>query len=62
MEAVDWIVEAGFPEAQLEEFAGLLVIKLSAQDRARLLADPALRDRVIAAGKSHGFSRCAIQI
>ncbi len=58
----EWLAETGFPDAQLEELGGLLVIKLNAQDRGRLLADPALRDRVLAAAHSHGFSRAALEI
>lgn len=62
MKVIEWLAEAGFPEAQLEELNGFLVIKLDPRDRNRLLTDPALRDRIVAAARSHGFSRCAIEI
>lgn len=57
-----WLAEAGFPDATLEERESLLVIKLSSQDRGRLLADPALRERLVEAARSHGFSRIALEI
>lgn len=62
MRVIEWLAEAGFPEAQLEELGELLVIKLNPRDRGRLLADPALRDRILSAAHSHGFSRAALEI
>ena len=62
MRVIEWLAEAGFPEAQMEELGELLVIKLNLQDRGRLLADPALRDRVLSAAHSHGFSRAAVEL
>lgn len=62
MKVMEWLAEAGFPDAQLEELDGLLVIKLDPRDRNRLLADPTLRDRIVAAARSHAFSRVALEI
>ena len=62
MKVIEWLAEAGFPEAQMEELGELLVIKLNLRDRGRLLADPALRDRVLSAAHSHGFPRAAVEL
>ena len=62
MRVIEWLAEAGFPEAQMEELGDLLVIKLDSRDRSRLLAAPALRDGVLFAARSRGFSRVAISL
>ena len=62
MRVIEWLAEAGFSEAQTEELGDLLVIKLEPRDRGRLLADPALRDQVLSAAYSRGFSRVALEL
>ena len=62
MRVIGWLAEAGFPGAGLEERGEILVIKLDSQDRSRLLADPALRGRLVAAARADGFARIAFEI
>jgi len=54
---VGWLAQAGFPNAEFESQGDLLIVKLDASGRSRLLADSDLRNRFVAQAKAFGFSR-----
>ena len=59
---VEWLTQAGFTEAQLESQEDLLVVKLDAAGRNRLLADSDLRSRWVTQARAVGFSRIALDL
>jgi len=52
----------GLTGADLEVKGDILIVKLPPESRGRLLAEPALRDELVAQGKALGFSRVALEI
>ncbi len=57
-----WLTESGFPSAQWEIKERLLILRLDASNRRRLLADANLRQRLVDRAKALGFSRVALRI
>ncbi len=60
---LQWFLQEGFPGLLLEQREGMLVLKLpSLGHRHRLLADPDLRQRLIAQMKPLGFTHIALEL
>ena len=59
---LDWLVDHGFQQASLESEGSLLIIKLPASDRNRLLSDSAVRERLVTAVRQCGFTRVALEL
>lgn len=57
---LQWLNEQGFSDAQLEARGDLLIVKLSAALRTRLLKSTLLREQVLARVKDSGFARVAL--
>ena len=57
-----WLAGHGLQGADLEAKGELLVLRLPAELRFRLLADPALRAEAVSQGKALGFTRVALDL
>ncbi|MBI3614971.1 MAG: hypothetical protein HY211_00465 [Candidatus Omnitrophica bacterium] len=54
--------EAGLSDTALDPQGDILVVKLPAAGRARLLADPALRRDLVHQARILGFSRLTLEL
>ncbi len=57
-----WLAGEGFPEADLEVEGDLLILRIGFSQRARLLSDIDLRQRLVAEAKAAGFTRVALEL
>ena len=57
-----WLEEQGFPQVLLKPDGEILILRLSAQNRSRLLVDPNLRRQIVSRGRAIGFSRIALEL
>ena len=62
VKAAEAISSAGLSGAELEVQADLLIVRLDPESGRRLLADAALRARVVQGAQATGFSRVALEL
>lgn len=59
---MEYVTEQGFSSAVFQLKGDLLIIRLSAAEQDRLLADEVLREDLVAQVRGFGFSRIALDI
>ena len=59
---VEALSREGLSGADLEVDGDILILRLPAESRSRLLRDGALRDRLVSLGKALGLARLAIEL
>lgn len=62
MPLAHWLAGQGLSGADLEAKGDLLVVRLPAESRGRLLGDEALRREAVSRAQALGFSRIALDL